>query len=144
MENHESSLVPLDNLAKFALTLLIVVLAVGAVVLNLFNICERKYEVGVLTAIGVKKVKVAAQFAIELLIVTMCGIALGVAGGPWRRCQCRTSCVSSQETQTASQEEQFGRGADMGGAPGSSSDSGGSGSTGTSGDSGSASPSRGR
>ena len=60
---------------------LIVVLAVGAVVLNLFNICERKYEVGVLTAIGVKKVKVAAQFAIELLIVTMCGIALGVAGG---------------------------------------------------------------
>lgn len=81
VENHESSLVPLDSLAKFALTLLIVVLAVGAVVLNLFNIRERKYEVGVLTAIGVKKVKVAAQFAIELLIVTMCGIALGVAGG---------------------------------------------------------------
>ena len=81
VENHESSLVPLDSLAKFALTLLIVVLAVGAVVLNLFNICERKYEVGVLTAIGVKKVKMAAQFAIELLIVTMCGIALGVAGG---------------------------------------------------------------
>ena len=81
VENYESSLVPLDSLAKFALTLLIVVLAVGAVVLNLFNICERKYEVGVLTVIGVKKVKVAAQFAIELLIVTMCGIALGVAGG---------------------------------------------------------------
>ncbi|WP_270548478.1 ABC transporter permease [Bifidobacterium bifidum] len=81
VENYESSLVPLDSLAKFALTLLIVVLAVGAVVLNLFNIRERKYEVGVLTAIGVKKVKVAAQFAIELLIVTMCGIALGVAGG---------------------------------------------------------------
>ena len=60
VENHESSLVPLDNLAKFALTLLIVVLAVGAVVLNLFNICERKYEVGVLTVIGVKKVKMAA------------------------------------------------------------------------------------
>ena len=60
VENHESSLVPLDNLAKFALTLLIVVLAVGAVVLNLFNICERKYEVGVLPVIGVKKVKMAA------------------------------------------------------------------------------------
>ena len=60
VENYESSLVPLDSLAKFALTLLIVVLAVGAVVLNLFNICERKYEVGVLTVIGVKKVKMAA------------------------------------------------------------------------------------
>lgn len=60
VENHESSLVLLDSLAKFALTLLIVVLAVGAVVLNLFNIRERKYEVGVLTVIGVKKVKMAA------------------------------------------------------------------------------------
>lgn len=148
VENHESSLVPLDNLAKFALTLLIVVLAVGAVVLNLFNIRERKYEVGVLTAIGVKKVKVAAQFAIELLIVTMRGIALGVAGGAVASVpvsnQLLAAQVSSQETQTASQEEQFGRGADMGGAPGSSSDSGGSDSTDTSGDSGSASPSRGR
>ncbi|MEQ6116732.1 ABC transporter permease [Bifidobacterium bifidum] len=148
VENYESSLVPLDNLAKFALTLLIVVLAVGVVVLNLFNIRERKYEVGVLTAIGVKKVKVAAQFAIEPLIVTMCGIALGVAGGAVASVpvsnQLLAAQVSSQETQTASQEEQFGRGADMGGAPGSSSDSGGSDSTDTSGDSGSASPSRGR
>lgn len=148
VENYESSLVPLDSLAKFALTLLIVVLAVGVVVLNLFNIRERKYEVGVLTAIGVKKVKVAAQFAIELLIVTMCGIALGVAGGAVASVpvsnQLLAAQVSSQETQTSSQEEQFGRGADMGGAPGSSSDSGGSDSTGTSGDSGSASPSRGR
>lgn len=144
VENHESSLVPLDNLAKFALTLLIVVLAVGAVVLNLFNIRERKYEVGVLTAIGVKKVKVAAQFAIELLIVTMRGIALGVAGGAVASVPVSNQLLAAQETQTASQEEQFGRGADMGGAPGSSSDSGGSDSTGTSGDSGSASPSRGR
>lgn len=144
VENHESSLVPLDNLAKFALTLLIVVLAVGAVVLNLFNIRERKYEVGVLTAIGVKKVKVAAQFAIELLIVTMRGIALGVAGGAVASVPVSNQLLAAQETQTASQEEQFGRGADMGGAPGSSSDSGGSDSTDTSGDSGSASPSRGR
>lgn len=143
-ENHESSLVPLDNLTKFALTLLIVVLAVGAVVLNLFNICERKYEVGVLTAIGVKKVKMAAQFAIELLIVTMRGIALGVAGGAVASVPVSNQLLAAQETQTSSQEEQFGRGADMGGAPGSSSDSGGSDSTGTSGDSGSASPSRGR
>ena len=45
VENHESSLVPLDSLAKFALTLLIVVLAEGAVVLNLFNFRARKNEV---------------------------------------------------------------------------------------------------
>ncbi|KAB7788212.1 ABC transporter permease [Bifidobacterium cebidarum] len=125
VEQYESSLVPLDNLAKFALTLLIVVLVVGAVVLvvlNLFNIRERKYEVGVLTAIGVKKAKVAAQFVIELLIVTMCGIALGVAGGAVASVpvsnQLLASQVSAQESEASSQQQQFGRAADMGGAPG--------------------------
>lgn len=58
MENHESSLVPLNNLSKFALTLLIVML----VVITLLNVRERKYEIVVLTAIGANKVKVAAQF----------------------------------------------------------------------------------
>ena len=58
MENHESSLVPLNNLSKFALTLLIVML----VVITLLNVRERKYEIVVLTAIGATKVKVAAQF----------------------------------------------------------------------------------
>ncbi|KFI91826.1 ABC transporter permease [Bifidobacterium saguini DSM 23967] len=125
VEQYESSLVPLDNLAKFALTLLIVVLVVGAVVLvvlNLFNIRERKYEVGVLTAIGVKKAKVAAQFVIELLIVTMCGIALGVAGGAVASVpvsnQLLASQVSAQESEASSQQQQFGRAADMGGGPG--------------------------
>lgn len=69
MENHESSLVPLNNLSKFALTLLIVVLVVGGmmlVVITLLNVRERKYEIGVLTAIGVNKVKVAAQFGRDM------------------------------------------------------------------------------
>lgn len=47
----------LNNLSKFALTLLIVVL----VVITLLNVRERKYEIGVLTEIGADKVKVAAQ-----------------------------------------------------------------------------------
>lgn len=84
VEQYEASLVPLNNLATFAKTLLIVVLCVGAVVLvvlTIFNIRERKYEIGVLTAIGVKKAKVAAQFAIELLAVTAIGLALGVGQG---------------------------------------------------------------
>ncbi|NEG54313.1 ABC transporter permease [Bifidobacterium platyrrhinorum] len=128
VENYESSLVPLDNLARFALTLLIIVLAVGAVVLivlNLFNVRERKYEVGVLTAIGIRKSKVAAQFVVELLIVTMIGIALGVAGGAAASVpvsnQLLAQQVSSQESQASSRQAQFGRDADMPGAPGGSS-----------------------
>lgn len=140
VENYESSLVPLDNLAKFALTLLIIVLAVGAavlIVINLFNIRERKYEIGVLTTIGITKVKVVAQFVIELLIVTMAGIAIGVAGGAAASVpvsnQLLAQQVSSQESQASSQQAQFGRDADMPGAPGQSGQSDGSGQSGQSG-----------
>ena len=109
VENYESSLVPLNNLSKFALTLLIVVLSVGAVVLvviALLNVRERKYEIGVLTAIGVNKGKVAAQFSLELLIVTMIGLAVGAGGGRGRvragvqpaACQpSRTAAVAAEQ-----------------------------------------------
>ncbi len=116
VENYESSLVPLNNLSKFALTLLIVVLAVGGVVLvviTLLNVRERKYEIGVLTAIGVNKVKVAAQFTLELLIVTMIGLALGTGIGSAASVpvsnQLLSSQVEQQQTQQSSQREQFGR-----------------------------------
>lgn len=116
VEQYEASLVPLNNLAKFAKTLLIVVLCVGAVVLvvlTIFNIRERKYEIGVLTAIGVKKAKVAAQFAIELLAVTAIGLALGVGVGAAVSVPVSnsllTSQVEAQATQQQQQRAQFGR-----------------------------------
>ena len=127
VENYETSLIPLDNLAKFALTLLIIVLAVGAavlVVINLFNVRERKYEIGVLTAIGITKVKVVAQFVTELLIVTMIGIALGVAGGAVASVpvsnQLLAQQVASQQSQQSDRQAQFGRNTDMPEAPGAS------------------------
>lgn len=125
VEQYEASLVPLDNLSSFALTLLIIVFVVGAIVLvviNLFNVRERKYEVGVLLAIGIRKVKVAAQFVIELLIVTMIGIALGVVGGAVASVPVSNELlaqqISSQETQSENVQAQFGRDADIEGAPG--------------------------
>ena len=83
-ETAAKKLVPLQNLKKFAGILLIVVLAVGAVVLfiiNMFNIRERKYEVGVMTAMGIKKSKVATQFVLELLIVTTLAVIVGTGIG---------------------------------------------------------------
>ncbi|WP_137656842.1 FtsX-like permease family protein [Bifidobacterium moukalabense] len=128
VENYESSLVPLNNLSKFALTLLIVVLAVGGVVLvviTLLNVRERKYEIGVLTAIGVNKVKVAMQFTLELLIVTMIGLALGAGIGAAASVpvsnQLLSSQVEQQQSQQASQREQFGRDMQGAGADGASS-----------------------
>ncbi|RSX48863.1 ABC transporter permease [Bifidobacterium castoris] len=123
VQQYESSLLPIENLAKFARTLLIVVLTVGAVVLvvlTIFNIRERKYEIGVLTAIGVKKVKVAAQYAVELLAVTLIGLAVGVGAGAAASVPVSNALLSSQveaqHTQIAQQREQFGR--DMQAAPG--------------------------
>lgn len=125
------------------MTLLIIVLVVGAavlIVINLFNIRERKYEIGVLTAIGITKAKVVAQFVTELLIVTMAGIAIGVAGGAAASVpvsnQLLAQQVSSQESQASSRQVQFGRNADMPGAPGQSSQGGQSGQGGQSTDSG--------
>lgn len=124
VDQYESSLVPLNNLATFALTLLLIMLAVGAVVLiviNLFNIRERKYEIGVMLAIGIRKIKVAAQFIIELLIVTMIGIALGVAGGAVASVpvsnRLLSEQISAQQSQMETMQSRFGRDTDMSNAP---------------------------
>lgn len=80
----EQSLVPLENLSQMALYFLLVVLGIGAViliVLNIFSIRDRKYEIGVLTAIGMKKRKVAQQFITEVFAVTLCAIVIGSAVG---------------------------------------------------------------
>ena len=80
----EQSLTPLENLSKTATYFLFVVFAIGGVILvviNIFNIRERKYEIGVLTAIGMKKSKVALQFVTELFIVTLAAIVLGAGIG---------------------------------------------------------------
>ncbi len=131
VEQYESSLVPLNNVANFALTLLCIVLGVGAIVLiviNLFNIRERKYEIGVLLAIGVRKSKVAGQFVVELLIVTMVGILIGVTAGSVSAVPVADYLLAEQVSAASSEEEstlsQFGREADLPGSPDSMADGG--------------------
>ena len=63
---------------------LLVILIIGGVilvVLNIFNVRERKYEVGVLTAMGMKKWKVATQFVCEILVITMIAVVIGSSIG---------------------------------------------------------------
>lgn len=84
LTSFEQSLVPLENLSQMALYFLLVVLGIGAVilvVLNIFSIRDRKYEIGVLTAIGMKKHKVAMQFITEVFAVTLSAIVIGSAVG---------------------------------------------------------------
>ena len=115
--NYEASLVPLQNLSGFASTLLAVVLIVGAVILvviNVFNIRERKYEVGVLTAIGIKKYKVAAQFVTELMCVTLAAVVVGTCVGAVISVPVANNLLDAQitsiESSQSAQEQNFGRG----------------------------------
>lgn len=116
ISSYESSLVPLENLSNFATTFLYVILAVGAViliVLNIFNIRERKYEVGVLTAIGIKKWKVATQFVVELLVITLTAVIIGAGIGATTSVPISNalleSQITAQESQQAEQQGNFGR-----------------------------------
>lgn len=80
LADFEESLEPLESTSQFVMVFLLVVLVIGAIILivfNLFSIRERKYEIGVLAAIGMAKRKVAAQFISEVLIVTFLAVIVG-------------------------------------------------------------------
>jgi putative ABC transport system permease protein len=123
VSNFENSMVPLETLSKMAGNFLIVILLIGAiilVVLNIFNIRERKYEIGVLTAMGMKKGKVALQFLIEIFVVTLIAVIIGASVGAVTSVPVTNALlenqVLSQSTQAEQVEQNFGRGGDdMGG-----------------------------
>ena len=80
----ESATKSISNVKIFATTFLIITLIIGGVVLlviNMINIRERKYEIGVLRTIGMRKSLVIGQFMIELLIVCIFGLLIGAGVG---------------------------------------------------------------
>lgn len=117
LTSFETSVKPLTNLSTFATIFLLLVLAIGGiilVVLNLINIRERKYEIGVLRAIGMKKGKVALQFITELSIVTI--IALFIGSGIGAAASVPTanymlqSEITTLQTQASQEKSNFGMG----------------------------------
>lgn len=133
VNNYEQSLVPLQTLRKTAGYFLIVILVIGALilmVLNIFSIRERKYEIGVLTAIGMKKWKVAGQFLTEILIVTLAAVILGAGIGSVSSVPVANALLSgqiaSEQERESSIEQSFGRDRmPEGGAPGQMQEEGG-------------------
>ncbi|MEI4451979.1 ABC transporter permease [Bacillus velezensis] len=71
---------PIENVASFSKNVVYLVSIAGAVILGLIvmmSIRERKYEMGVLMAIGEKRWKLIGQFLTEILVVAV--IAIGIA-----------------------------------------------------------------
>ena len=117
LTSYENSLTPLNTLSTMAGWFLIVILLIGAViliVLNIFNTRERKYEIGVLTAMGMKKGKVAMQFITETFVVTMIAVMIGVGIGAVSAVPVTNALlenqVAAQQEQAESVTENFGRG----------------------------------
>ena len=75
---------PVEGLGSITLMFIFVVLGLGSVILILLNtlsIKERKYEIGVLRAIGMKKGKVAMGLISESLIITIICLVIGIGAG---------------------------------------------------------------
>lgn len=84
LESIDESVSTISNVKTFAVTFLVITLIIGTAVLliiNMINIGERKYEIGVLRTIGMKKTKVCLQFILELLIVALASLLLGAGIG---------------------------------------------------------------
>lgn len=117
LESFEARMVPLNTLSQMAGYFLIVILIIGAIiliVLNIFNVRERKYEIGVLTAMGMKKGKVAAQFLTEIFAVTLAAVLLGAIIGGTVSVPVTNALLEGQVAQQTNRsdriEESFGRG----------------------------------
>jgi len=75
---------PIESLQDVSLTFLLVVLFFGAAIMVLLSaiaIRERKYEIGVLRAMGMKKKKVALCIWIEIIAITCCCFFIGIIVG---------------------------------------------------------------
>ncbi|MDR1563810.1 MAG: ABC transporter permease [Oscillospiraceae bacterium] len=82
--SYNSIVKPVQQLKSISLTFMFIVLGLGAIILILLTsiaIRERKYEIGVLRAMGMKKSKVALGLWTELLAITCACLILGVGVG---------------------------------------------------------------
>ncbi|KMY43230.1 macrolide ABC transporter permease [Bacillus sp. FJAT-27916] len=113
---------PINNVASFSKNIVYLVTIAGAIILGLIvmlGIRERKYEMGVLLAIGEKKSKLIGQFIVEILIVAVFAIGIASLTGNLVADKIGDQLLSQQEEASASSSAdatQFGgRGMQMGG-----------------------------
>lgn len=113
----ENATESIKNVRVFATTFLIITLIIGGVVLvviNMINIRERKYEIGVLRTIGMKKRSVSFQFMFELLVVCIFGLLIGAGIGSFTSVPVANNLLANEIKNANSKYENvfnnFGRG----------------------------------
>ena len=119
LDTIESATTSISNIKTFATTFLIVTFIIGGVVLfiiNLINIRQRKYEIGVLRTIGMKKSLLTAQFTTELLLIAIISLTLGAGIGSAASVPVSNTLlqqeISSSESEMQNISKNFGQGHD--------------------------------
>ena len=111
----------IENINSFATTFLIIALIIGGIVLfviNMINIRERKYEIGVLRTIGISKFKLTMQFVSELVIVSVVALILGAGIGAVSSKGVSNSLLANEINSSNERTEELGKnfgGANMNG-----------------------------
>lgn len=75
---------PVVGLGEMSITFMSVVLVIGAIILLFITtmaVRERKYEIGVLRAMGMKRRNVACMFVCEIVILTILCLFIGIGVG---------------------------------------------------------------
>ena len=117
LEELENATKSIENVKTFATTFLIITLIISGVVLfviNMINIRERKYEIGVFRTIGVSKLKLTMQFVLELLIVSIIMLVVGATCGSYLSKPIGNMLLQNEIEDTQAQEQEissnFGKG----------------------------------
>ena len=108
LDDIESATESVKNVRIFATTFLLITLIIGGVVLvviNMINIRERKYEIGVLRTIGMKKSKVSLQFMFELLVVCLIALLMGAGIGSFASVPVANSLLANEISNANSKYE---------------------------------------
>jgi putative ABC transport system permease protein len=75
---------PIENVASFSNNIVYLVSIAGAIILGLIvmmSIRERKYEMGVLLALGERRWKLAGQFIAEIILVAVLSLGIATVSG---------------------------------------------------------------
>lgn len=100
----------IQNVKSFATTFLIITLLIGGIVLfviNMINIRERKYEIGVLRTVGISKTKLTMQFVFELLMVGVLALIIGAGIGATMSKSVSNSLLSNEINNTEVSNEKM-------------------------------------
>ena len=124
LDELKSATKSIENVKTFATTFLIITLIISAIVLlviNMINIRERKYEIGVFRTIGMSKLKLAIQFILELLIVSAVMLCIGAILGSYLSKPIGNMLLQNEIDSSQTQEEEisdnFGKGRTNGNEP---------------------------